>query len=259
MFAPRPRRSARARLVALVCALAVTWAAGGLAKPAKRKPKKPRVTEEAGWAETPAAKYAALTGTACLRELRQRKVQFAEVESARGVAIPVRLKGPLGGVLYRTELPPAERADTPHEVMDCRLVLALHDLSALLVKRDIEEALIFSAWRPPAKSWPADKHAIRHPGGLAIDLRRLVKKSSGGAKPKDLVVLRDWKPARGQAPCTKEARAAGSADAQELRAIFCDADDLRLFTSMLSPNYDQAHENHFHLEIRPEVRWRLVL
>lgn len=259
MKAPRRNPYARAGALALAGALAVGSASDAGAKPAKHRPKKPRVVEEAGWAETPAARYAALGSTACLRELRQRKIAFSEVERARGVAIPIRLKGALGGVLYRTELPADQRAETPHEVMDCRLALPLHDLSASLAKRDIEEVHIFSAWRPPPASWPADQHAIRHPGGLAIDVRRLIKRAAPGSKPTDLVVERDWKPARGQAPCSKEARAAGNAREQELRAIFCEADAQRLFTSMLSPNYDKAHENHFHLELRPEVKWRLVL
>ncbi len=46
--------------------------------------------------------------------------------------------------------------------------------------------------------------------------------------------------------------------ALELRAIYCEAADKRMFTSMLSPNYDRAHFNHFHLEVTTEVKWRLV-
>jgi len=143
--------------------------------------------------------------------------------------------------------------------MDCRLALALEDFSAILAKHDIEEAHIFSAWRPPPKSWPDDKPAVRHPGGLAIDIRRFIKKAAEGAQPTDLVVLRDWTPAHDVAPCGAQARASGSAAQRELHEIFCDADGQRVFTSQLSPNYDKAHANHFHLEVRPEVKWRLVL
>lgn len=246
-----------APLLALAACVLVTGHAA--AKPAKRKPKKPRVVHDEGWAKAPSAKYGALTKTECLTELKRRKVRFAEVSPARGVEMAVRLKGALNGVLYRTEAPPAKRAKSPHEVMDCRLALALHDFSDILVKRDIVEVHIFSAWRPPPASWPADKLGVRHPGALAIDIRRFVMKAEDGAKAEDLVVKRDWKPARNVQPCTKKARAAGDEEAREIRAIFCDADDKKLFTSMLSPNYDKAHENHFHLEIRPDVKWRLVL
>lgn len=246
----------RAVAVSLVALLAAHPAE---AKPAKRKPKKPRTSQEADWSSAPSVKYAGMTRKECLAELKHRKVKFEEVEQARGVVIPIRPKGTIGGVLFRTEVPAAERATSPHEVMDCRLALALGDLAAILVQHDIEEVLHFSAWRPPEKSWPADKPAIRHPGGIAIDLRRFVKKAAPGSKPKDLIVERDWKPARDKPPCTAEAKAAGDAEAKEIRAIFCEADERRIFTSQLSPNYDKAHENHFHFEIRPDVKWRLVL
>lgn len=246
-------------LLSLAVLAASLVASDAAAKPAKRRVKKPRVAEQADWASAPSARYGAMTQAACLSELRRRKIAFSEVESARGVLAPVRLKGELGGVVYRTELAASERPTSPHEVFDCRLVLGLHDLSAILVKYDVAEVHMFSAWRPPPKSWPADKQAIRHPGGLAIDIRRFVKKAVGTSKPKDLVVDRDWTAARNVPPCTASARASGNADQQQLRAIFCEADQDRLFTSMLSPNYDAAHKNHFHLEVRPDVKWRLVL
>jgi hypothetical protein len=234
------------------------------AKPAKHRPKRPRTVALGDFSDSKAFAYGALDRSACLAELKKRKVSFTEVDDARGVAIPIRLKGALGGVTYRTEVPPNQRPTSPHEVMDCRLALALDDLSVILQKHDVEEALIFSAWRPPAKSWPKDKPAIRHPGGLAIDIRRLVKKKVGSDKPRDLIVERDWAPALNQDGCTAEARAKldqseKGTDAREIRAIFCEARDARIFTSMLSPNYDRAHHNHFHFEIRPGVKWRLVL
>jgi hypothetical protein len=234
------------------------------AKPAKHRPKRPRTVTEGDFSDSKSYAYGALDRSGCLAELKKRKVSFSEVDDARGVTIPIRLKGALGGVTYRTELPPSQRPTSPHEVMDCRLALALSDLSVILQKHDVEEALIFSAWRPPAKSWPKDKEAIRHPGGLAIDIRRLVKKQVGSDKAKDLIVERDWAPAPNQDGCSTEARAKidktdKGADAREIRAIFCEARDARIFTSMLSPNYDTAHHNHFHFEIRPGVKWRLVL
>lgn len=234
------------------------------AKPAKHRPNRPRTVVAGDFSDSKAFAYGSLDRSACLAELKKRKVAFSEVDDARGVGIPIRLKGALAGVTYKTELPPESRPTTPYEVMDCRLALALADFSAILQKHDIDEALIFSAWRPPSKSWPKAKEAIRHPGGLAVDIRRMVKKKVGSEKPRDLIVERDWAPQLNQDGCSTEARAKldqtdKGADAREIRAIFCEANDARIFTSMLSPNYDRAHHNHFHLEIRPDVKWRLVL
>lgn len=240
------------------------------AKPAKHRAKKPRIAADPDWGSAPSARYGALGKTACLAELKRRQVAFVEVEQARGVLAPIRLTGPLAGIAYHTEAPALDRSKSPHEIMDCRLALALHDFGPVLVKFGVTEAIIFSAWRPPAKSWPAEKSATRHPGGLAIDLKKLVMKPPAAtpatvttektsAKPRtDLVVDRDWTPARDQAPCKGPVKP-DNAEARALRAIFCEADAQRLFTTMLSPNYNKAHENHFHLEITPGVTWRLVL
>ena len=46
--------------------------------------------------------------------------------------------------------------------------------------------------------------------------------------------------------------------ADELRSIVCEAADQRLFTVILTPNYNRAHANHFHLEVTPDVTWHLV-
>jgi Extensin-like protein C-terminus len=231
------------------------------ARPAKQKAKKPRVVFDADWASTPAAKYAALDKDACLEEATSRGIAYEEVSEARGVTIPVRLTGPLNGVSYHTELPEKDRATSPYEVFDCRLVLALYDFSAILTAHDVNEALIFSAWRPPGDSWPEGKQATRHSGALAVDIRVFEVNRSSSSSLKDLVVARDWAPARDKAPCGDKAPpvAPDTAAAKEIHAIYCKAADDRIFSSMLGPNYNKAHENHFHLEITPDVKWRLTL
>jgi hypothetical protein len=234
------------------------------ARPAKQKQKKPRTEFDADWATTPAAKYAALGKDACLAELDARGVSYVTVSEARGVIIPVRLTGPLNGVSYHTELPEKDRSSSPFEVFDCRLALALHDFSSILTAADVDEAIIFSAWRPPPDSWPADKQATRHSGALAVDIRAFEKSRSGEASddsPRDLVVARDWTPARDKPPCGDKAPAIApdTAAAKEIRGFYCKAASDRLFTSMLGPNYNKAHENHFHLEITPDVKWRMTL
>lgn len=247
------------RWLALLSLVPLVVGHDALAKPAKKRPKRPRTVQDQDFASAKSAMYGALSSADCLAELGKRKIAFKREAEARGVLTPVRLSGPLGGVTYRTELPPSQRPTSPYEVLDCRLVLALSDLSEQLVKRDIEEVIMFSMWRPPPKSWPKGKAATRHPGGLAIDIRAFIKKRTGKDKPVDLVVERDFPPAPNQDACEKGARAKGSAAEQALRGIFCDAKEARLFTSMLSPNYDHAHRNHFHFEITPNVSWRLAL
>ncbi len=244
----------------LLATFAISGAAS--ARPAKkRKPVfRPRTTVLEDFADAPSFKYGAMNKEQCHTELRSRKVGFTELEGKRGVLLPVRLTGPVHGVTIRTELPAQERKTSAFEVMDCRLALAVSDFAQIVAKHDIVEVHIFSAWRPPPKSWPMDQEAIRHPGGLAIDVRRLVKKKADADKGKgvqDLVVDRDWTAVKGRAPCPVDTALTGNEKA--LRVIFCETKAARAFTSMLSPNYDADHKNHFHLEVRPKVKWSMAL
>jgi len=204
--------------------------------------------------QTPAARYGNLDRTACEAELTARHIPFSSVATARGVLAPVRLSGPLHGVAYHSTLPVRQRASSPYEILDCRLVLALDDFSAILAKHDVVEVVHYSVYRPPSTSFPAAQIGRQHDGALAID--------AGWFKRKDgsvLQVERDFHgrigagtcgPGTGPLPVTAEASA--------LRSIVCEAADAHLFNVELTPDYNWQHRNHFHLEVTPAVRWFLV-
>ena len=132
--------------------------------------------------------YAAMSASTCLAALEQRHIPFSREEPKRGVKIPVRLTGKVGGVLYRTDFPDNQRDDVPWEVYDCRLVLALDDFSEILREHAVAEARIFSAWRPPSKSYAMDDWQRRHPGGLAVDVREL-RKDTGAINVSDVPTI----------------------------------------------------------------------
>lgn len=223
----------------------------------KRKPKSkrafrnPRRDAPLGPPDSPAIRYGSLDSATCLRELRSRGVSFREESHAPGVSIPVRLVGPLGGVLYRTDLGDRERKTTPWEIYDCRLVLSLADFSRILSKHGITEVRIFSAYRPPPKN-AADQGSKRHQAALAVDVRTL-KKESGG----ELSVLDDFEQKLGSYPCSEASEPSDPA-AKELKAIACAAAREHLFNSILTPNFDERHRNHFHLEVTPGKGWFLL-
>ena len=202
-----------------------------------------------------AAAYAALTSEACLAELNRRHVPFSREEPKRGVKIPVRLTGKVGGVLYRTDFPDHERAGVPWEVYDCRLVLSLDDFSEILRAHSVAEVRIFSAWRPPAKSWPMTDWGRRHQGALAVDVREL-RKDTGEV----LNVLEHFTGELGATQCTPTAPppTPDSSEARELHGLVCAAFEAHVFNSILTPNYNPAHKNHFHLELTPDVDWFML-
>jgi len=204
----------------------------------------------------PAFRYAALSAPACKAELTKRSVPFRDAGGpAPGVLAPIRLSGPVNGVAYHTALPEAERAKSPWEVFDCRLVLSLFDFGNLLRAHDIDDAVMFSAWRPPPKKWRAGKIADRHPGGLAIDIQKLHQKDGTW-----LVVEDDYHGHIGSETCGENQVAPDppSEGAKVLRALVCEAVDARIFQVVLTPNYNQAHFNHVHLEVKAGVKWFLV-
>jgi hypothetical protein len=203
----------------------------------------------------PATSYAALDRAACEAELTRRGVPFSRVDEARGVLAPVRLTGPLHGVTFRTALPAAKRATSPWEIVDCRLALALDDFSVQLARHDVAEVIHFSIYRPPSKKWPGDKIASRHPGALAIDAGTFIKKD--GTR---LEVERDFHGRIGAKTCGAEGAAPqpSTPEAVELRRIVCDAADARLFNVELTPDFNWAHRNHFHLEVTAGAKWFLV-
>lgn len=203
--------------------------------------------------DTPAYRYAHLSRAACEAELKKRDIPFKRV-SARGVLAPVRLEGPIKGIWFRGEGTDAERAQSPHEIVDCRLVLALDDSVATLAEHGIVEVRHFSMYRLPPSSWPWSRPAARHLGALAFDAGRFLKKD-GGVLDVDrhfhgAIGARTCGPGAGPRPATAEAK--------ELRALLCKLVERRLFTAVLTPNYNRPHKNHFHLEVAPGKRWFLV-
>ena len=199
-----------------------------------------------------AERYAALTPNACLEELSKRGIGFTREPPTRGVEIPVRPTGKVGGVLYRTDFPDRERSKVPWEVFDCRLLLSLDDFGEVLRAHSIVEVRMFSCWRPPSKNWPMTEWGKRHEGALAIDVREL-RRENGEA----LNVLEQFNGRVGATLCGPSAAppSPDTPEAKELHELACAAVDSHLFNSVLTPNYNAPHKNHFHLELTPNVDW----
>ena len=204
-------------------------------------------------AAAPALRYGRLDRATCENELERRGIPFSRVDEARGVLAPVRLRGALHGVTFRTGLPESKRATSPWEIVDCRLALALDDFAAQLATHDITQVIHFSVYRPPVATWPEGKIGSRHPGALAIDAGTFVKKD--GTR---LEVERDFHGHIGATTCAGSGPHPATPEALELRRIVCDAADAHLFNVELTPDYNWPHRNHFHLEVTAGVGWFVV-
>lgn len=196
-----------------------------------------------------ASRYARLDRMRCEAELVRRQISFTRSPGARGVVAPVRLTGPLsGGVTFRSNLPASKSRTSPYDIYDCRLVLALDDFARMLAKHDIVEVVHLSVYRPVSPKVVLKGAGRRHGGALAIDAA-LFKTKDG----RTLSVEKDFHPRRiGARPCP------APDSASELRKIACEANEARLFNVLLTPDFNRAHRNHFHLEVTAGVRWTLV-
>ncbi|HEX7666422.1 MAG TPA: extensin family protein [Polyangiaceae bacterium] len=202
---------------------------------------------------TPAVGYANLDRASCEAELQSRSISYVPVASAIGVMAPVRLNGPLHGITFHSGLPAKQRATSPYEIMDCRLVLALDDFSQILARYDVADVTHFSAYRPPPKNWPANKPGERHGAAMALDAAIFTKHD--GTK---LNIEKDFHGAIGSKTCGGAGPWPATAEAKDLRNIACDTADAHLFNVELTPDFNAKHKNHFHLEVTPGAKWFLV-
>lgn len=197
-----------------------------------------------------AIEIASLSDRACLRALSRTGVSFIRVrQRVPGVALPVMIRGTVRGVSIRGRGTPEEQ-----ELMDCRLALALARFAPTLRAMHVRELRHISLHRPASAATIA-RHPVqtRHPAGLAIDVAAVVFDDG-----RSLDVLHDFHGRRGAAVCGPDARVPDSRDARALRAVACEAARRGVFNVVLTPNFNSAHRNHFHLEIARDVSWIYV-
>jgi hypothetical protein len=159
----------------------------------------------------------------CEDALASAGVRFERVaeSAANGVEQPVRLTGPL--LSWAPTLRRAGVARIEH----------------------------YSMYRPGARVGGSGRES-GHARGLAIDAARFYLRNGSV-----LDVLTDWEERdHGGAPCPRRPEEAWPS--RLLRGIVCDAVDQQLFQIVITPHHDHAHDNHVHLERKPEVSWTYV-
>jgi hypothetical protein len=184
---------------------------------------------------------------ACFARLHEAGVAFDRVsaDEAAGVRMPLRLRGPIGGV---TVVPSDKRA--VHAILDCRLALALLSWSEILQRAGVERIEHYSMYRPGARV-AGSGHMSGHARGLAIDAARFRLRTGAVVD-----VQSDWEERDHGPPCPLRSDEAWPS--RLLRGLVCDAVQRNLFQIVITPNHDRAHENHVHLERKPEVSWTYV-
>ncbi|MBE7452485.1 MAG: extensin family protein [Kofleriaceae bacterium] len=170
----------------------------------------------------------------CRAELTARGVSHRPA-TRPGIAIGVEITGPVGGVTYvagnRTPL-----------VIDCSLAVSLAEAGSYLRALGVEQVVWSSAYS--RRTVRGTGRPSKHSFGLAIDVPRLVGKELGA-----LAVIDDYEQGLGdRVDCLGQPATQGGAI---LKVMQCQLARSGLFHLVLSPDYDDAHHDHFHLEALP--------
>lgn len=169
----------------------------------------------------------------CTAELDARGVQWKKA-SRPGIAKAVEITGTLGGVALTA-------IDQPL-VIDCSLAVSLDEAGRYIKALGIEKATFSSAYS--RRNVRGTNRPSKHSYGLAIDVHTFTGPDLG-----TLRVDRDYEQGLGdEVDCVGSPVTQGGAI---LKVLQCQLVRSGLFHLVLSPDYDDAHHDHFHLEVKP--------
>jgi hypothetical protein len=145
----------------------------------------------------------------------------------------VRVRAKVGGVDFRF------MHAGPGVVVSCELAARLADVAQIVKKHGVHTVYVLSAYRDhPYTSF--------HTMGLALDLSRFDTDEG------PLTVKTDFAMDRNRETCDSKFPPPHAKKAQKLLDIACDLASSHRFSSVLTPNYNAGHRDHFHLDIRPD-------
>ena len=169
----------------------------------------------------------------CFAELDARHVAYKHA-SRPGIQLGVELTGTIGGIALTSEDQPL--------VIDCSLAVSLDEAGKYMTALGFTKATFSSAYS--RRNVRGTNHPSKHSYGLAIDVHTFSGPDLG-----NLRVDRDFEQGLGDdmdcvgAPLTQGGAA--------LKILQCQLVRSGLFYLVLSPDYDDAHHDHYHLEVKP--------
>jgi len=200
------------------------------------------------------------TATTCLEKLDQLGVAY-QLTQAKGVVDAVKLTDKLNGVLIAS----TDTDQVSKDPMGCEFVLHLWEMAEVLKAYDIYKIGTLGAYcyrcccywseenycRGPNDPEPDCTQApwsgySSHSWGRAIDIRWLYK---GSGEVYDIDNPAHWVAWSTSSQTCGAALSAQTGISKELYALACELSAKKVFGTILTPNYNDAHRNHFHADI----------
>jgi hypothetical protein len=184
------------------------------------------------WRDVPS--WSIRESRACLDDALAQGLALTPFHTTRTpIPTPVRLDGDVGGVTFVKT-----RRGAPFYVA-CELAVRMPRIAAVLRTHHVRTAYVLSSWRTaPRTSF--------HTMGLALDLPRFVR-DDGSV----LDVERDFVLAPERPTCDGVVRSPQEEPARALRAIACALHDDAGLSTVITPEYNEGHRDHFHVDVRP--------
>lgn len=179
----------------------------------------------------------------CHEALTYYGVEYTVGPERQGVKKPVTAKAPIAGVAYRTL-----GGANPHTSLfaDCTLIRSLAEASAILKAKNVVEVSDLGIYNyrcigggtPPNCPNGVSEHAY----ATAIDIAGVTDASGTYYSVND-----DWV----IDPEAEETCAAATVEGKDrfLHELICALKAAKVWTIVLTPNYNAAHRNHFHVDL----------
>ncbi|MDD9932616.1 MAG: extensin family protein [Myxococcales bacterium] len=191
------------------------------------------LTPGATWMVSRKARWSIDEDARCLERLQELGIRVRTWDDPlpNPVPTPVELIGRVDGIWFRMT----------HEertlLISCEMAARLPELTRVLKRHGIRGVDVMSAYRDSPRS-------SFHTMGLALDLLRFFKLDDVLSVYYDYEETPDRETCAGPPPKKKRARI--------LRDIACRLARSKRFSTVLTPNYNEGHRDHFHLDIRPD-------
>ncbi|MEQ9645702.1 MAG: extensin family protein [Sandaracinaceae bacterium] len=180
--------------------------------------------------------------TSCHAMLDALGVDWEAAGPTRGIADPVRVQPVINGVAFRY----VSRSEPTAMLMDCELAIRLSRLTEVILPYGIDELIHIGIYNyrcigggdPDSGTCTPSQHAYAR----AIDIHAFGLAGTGDTYSTET----DWVITRRADECPIDAT--GDKD-RILKEIACTMWAEGIFQIVLTPNYNAAHRNHFHVDL----------